>query len=775
MEFTAKKQLVEAITDEVRVLHPLLEHTLRHLEGVSAVNYTHGTSERGADFVVTRLDQSLGTPGYVGVVVKVGKILNNFDDIERQVDECRLPRIIPGNTSPVRLSEVWVINNSTISRNAQDKIQDKYSSQKISFINGEKLTELVDLHASYFWYNVPSDVGSYLQSLASKLSDQDSELNVLQGLECPDFYIDPEVQEFARPTYIRRGRPTRPRLVNLVDEVLKHRVSVLEGDMGYGKSKTARHIARFYCAPERFKHRGVLPIFTTFRAALDSKATLVSLVDQAIKGHLSAGAIASSTILVIVDGIDEAIGRSPDWREFLQGLVREANAADRFRVLFTSRPLRVLDEQVNLFAGARRFQLRPLSVNKVISFVEQACSAISLPKRLFEDLQRSDLFKQLPQSPIAAALLSRLISQNTNDLPSNLTELYSKSIENLLGRWDIAKGGCTEKEYKDAERVTLYLADYLVGNRLDSISLTEGKQHIADWHRQRNTNVPLQQLEDRVLNKSGIFLCDEELGMMAFRHRSFGEFLYAQSRDFQNRPITPSESFRPEFIYIQFFYTGLRGDCEDHLRGLLAHIPKNENEEWLKILLMPDFLLAGYQTPYGLTENNLYKLFIGAADLYLKIRAGETKTKLAELPEMHLLWFFQRIIRSAFEYEFFRRAIPETILRLDQELTESHVKHYALFFAACFAAELDDPSGLEFLIKTYGSEKLPLPISIALKIEGDSNKDFSKLPRIKEHEKKLNTLLLPAQDKSRVDELLRRRALDDLFERPVRSLPRLSE
>lgn len=281
-------------------------------------------------------------------------------------------------------------------------------------------------------------------------------------------------------------------------------------------------------------------------------------------------------------------------------------------------------------------------------------------------------------------------------------------------------------------------------------------------------------LEDRVLNKSGIFICDEDVGLMTFRHRSFGEFLYARSRDFQNKPITPSESFQPDFIYIQFFYTGLRGDCEEHLRGLLAHEPRNENEEWLKVLLMPDFLLAGYQTPYGLTEKNLYKLFIGAAELYLKIRAGETKTKLSELPEMHLLWFFQRVIRSAFEYEFFRRAIPETILCLDQELTNFHVKYYALFFAACFAAELDDPSGIEFLIKTYGSEKLPLPISLALKIEGDSNKDFSKLPKIRGHEKKLKALLLPALDKSRVDEVFRRRALDDLFEKPVRSLPRLA-
>lgn len=445
MEFTAKKQLIEAITDEVRVLHPLLEHTLRQLEGISAVNYTHGPNERGADFVVTRLDQSLRTPGYVGVIVKVGKILNNFDDIERQVDECRLPRLIPGIAVPVRLSEVWVINNSTISRNAQEKIQDKYSSQKISFINGEKLTELVDIHASYFWYNVPSDIGGYLQSLAASLADQDSELNVLQGLECPDFYVEPEIQEFAKPTYIRRGKPSKPRLVNLVDEVLKHRVSVLEGDMGYGKSKTARHIARFYCAPERFKHKGILPLFTTFRAALESRMSLAEIVDQAISGHLAPDAISSSKILVIVDGIDEAIGKRPEWSEYLQGLVREANASDRFCALFTSRPLRVLDEQVNLFVGAHKFQLRPLSVNKVISFVEHACKAISLPKRLFEDLQRSELFKQLPQSPIAAALLSRLISQNTNDLPCNLTELYSKSIRESPG----AMGYCERRMYRE--------------------------------------------------------------------------------------------------------------------------------------------------------------------------------------------------------------------------------------------------------------------------------------------------------------------------------------
>ena len=143
----------------------------------------------------------------------------------RQVDECRLPRVIAGNTSAVRLSEVWVINNSTISRNAQDKIQEKYSAQKISFINGEKLTDLVDKHADYFWYNIPSDVGSYLQLLAKRLSTLDSELSILQGLECEDFYVEPDVQEFRKPNDSRSGRFASPNIVWL-PEFLNIRLNV---------------------------------------------------------------------------------------------------------------------------------------------------------------------------------------------------------------------------------------------------------------------------------------------------------------------------------------------------------------------------------------------------------------------------------------------------------------------------------------------------------------------------------------------------------------------
>src|SRR5450432_3468239 len=112
MDFTAKRQIIEAISDEVNVLHPLLNHMLRNLDGVSAVEYRHGPNEKGADFVVTRRDKALNRINYIGIIAKVGKILSNFDGVARQIEECKMPRTVLGGKTAVRLSEVWVINTS---------------------------------------------------------------------------------------------------------------------------------------------------------------------------------------------------------------------------------------------------------------------------------------------------------------------------------------------------------------------------------------------------------------------------------------------------------------------------------------------------------------------------------------------------------------------------------------------------------------------------------------------------------------------------------------
>jgi len=409
-----------------------------------------------------------------------------------------------------------------------------------------------------------------------------------------------------------------------------------------------------------------------------------------------------------------------------------------------------------------------------VRFVEKACEKFNLPKKLFEDLQRSELFQQLPHSPIAAALLSSLLSQNEHDLPSSLTELYSKSLDLMLGRWDIKKKASTEKEFQVTERVALLLAEFLVDNRLIWMSETEAQQMINDWLEKRNMDVDPRAVFARLVDRSSIFSRDFENETIGFRHRSFGEYLYARGAMKVGHLPKSVNAFEPYWVYPQFFYIGLRGDCPELLSDLLIKEAKDEIEAWIKVLVMPDYLLAGYQTEYTVVEENIYKIFIEASQLYNRIRKGETKTKLTELPEMHLLWFFQRLIRYSFNYAYFRKAIETTLLRIDAELIDVEIKCFALFFASCFAAELDDSSGFEFLVKNYGVEKLPMPISLAIRIEHEMNKDFSNLPLLKSHEKKLRALIgLKSDGKSNrkasdQDNVSSRGLVGDLFEKPVK-------
>lgn len=56
-----------------------------------------------------------------------------------------------------------------------------------------------------------------------------------------------------------------------MEEVLKTRVSVLQADMGFGKSKILRKITQFFSATERFNEYRVIPIHMAFRKFKESR------------------------------------------------------------------------------------------------------------------------------------------------------------------------------------------------------------------------------------------------------------------------------------------------------------------------------------------------------------------------------------------------------------------------------------------------------------------------------------------------------------------------
>ena len=183
-----KRKRLEAIKDEVEELHPLLKLLLPKMPGVKNTEYTHGPNEMGADFLLSRFDETFGELDYIAVIAKVGKIDQpNISDVDRQIEESFIPKLFDSGKNSVNVNEVWVVTNAGISNGAKIKINDKYTGRKIHFIPGEKLARLIDKYAPNFWTAIQLQIGDYLNQLRLRNEEFDKSLSIAKNNA--DIYI----------------------------------------------------------------------------------------------------------------------------------------------------------------------------------------------------------------------------------------------------------------------------------------------------------------------------------------------------------------------------------------------------------------------------------------------------------------------------------------------------------------------------------------------------------------------------------------------------------
>lgn len=767
MDEKAKRERIEAIDDEVIELHPLLEEIFKKIKNISYVERTHGPNEKGADFVLQRNDPDLGSNHYIGVVAKTDKILQNFSEVERQIDECSHRRLIRQGKEEVRLPEVWVVTSKSISHNAKEKIFEKFANRNIYFFDADWLVKKVDEHASYFWEQVSSAIGAYLSTVDKRMSVINEQTLVPSGISSA-VEIDLDVQEIEADRYVKHGKVLRPRLVNMLDEVVGSKISWLEADMGFGKSFLARRIVNHYAESSIYKDKGVLPVFSSFKKYMDTQdVTIESFLRSSVGEEAFADARNDgATFLLVLDGVDEASANLDLCKSSLGELVSQVKNRDDVKLLLTSRPLKLFESTGGLSTSAKRYRIRPLSIGKIIQYLKQVIEIRRLPNKLLDDLGRSELFKQLPQNPIAAALLGNLITQDRYELPSNLTELYAKTIELMMGRWDERRQISTEKLYKAAERLARHLARHMIDNQIIYMSRPEVRGMFEIFLADRNTGVPVDEVCDYLFNRSNLFGVFSDTDAIFFKHRSFAEYLYAKDAYEARNLVIDERAFHPYWVNTFFFYVGSLGECPDLLRQLVQMLPADETARTVRMLNIGNFLLAGYQTPYAVIQDSLDVVLVEAARAYLDAKCGRILQKLGSFSEMQLLWLFTMTARYCYGYSFFEKGLPYAMAKIDESLLDDdEVKIYALFFAASALKELDNDCGFQFLLEKRKVGELPLPIGLALKAELEhATKDFAATKMVKQYEKNFKKLLVADGEAGRI---ARDSKIEALFKEPM--------
>jgi energy-coupling factor transporter ATP-binding protein EcfA2 len=754
-----KTNRLSHIQDEVKDLHPLLDKIFRKMPRFIDLEYTQGNREMGADFVIARRDDTFGHTEYIGVVAKIGDVQQNFSDVDRQIDECSIPRLFRNGKDKIYLDEVWVAFTGHVTNNAKDKIHEKYKTRRIIFIGGRKLEAFIDEYMPSFWNSVPLETGDYLTALKLKTTQLDKSVNLIHvGDE--NLYIEQEIFSYPRQEYRLKFKKLNrsEKKIDIHEAISKENFILIEGSMGSGKSKFIRHLAMEYSEPSLFTEKKLLPITVSFRDLIEQyKGSIEELIKSRINDKIKNELKNDFKYLVLIDGIDEKKISSEEQLNVLKELSQFIQDNPSIKVLATSRPIDVLEKTVELDNHIASYRIKALSFNKTVQFITSICKKFNIKDRIVEDLKKSPLFKELPQSPIAIILLANLLNESPRDLPSSLTELYSKYFEWVLGRWDISKGIQSQKEYEALNNIVMNLAKYMLINDILQISFDEAKNFFTSYLKTRNLGIDAEELFNILVERTDIVLINQEANTLAFKHRTFAEFFYANASLRDRDMLIDKRAFNLYWMNSFFFYVGLLRDAPEIISELTNLEPNNEFEEWLKILNMPNFLMAAYSSPYEAISESITKSILESAKLYMKVTSGEEESFLSTFPRMHILWIFQALIRNNYSYEFFIEGLENAALQIKDGQYDDKLKMYSLFFLNVAYIDASKNNSFDFLLNDFAS-KLPLDLALAYKHEVKTIKE--KTTVMKKQEKRVTKTLENNQ---------LRKLIKEFYENPIKA------
>lgn len=701
---------LKLLTKEVAEIHPILDLLFSKMQSIKSVDYTHGQTEMGADFILTKLSEELGDTEYVGVIAKVGAIKQDHSDIKRQIEECQVRRFAINGKREIFLSEIWVVANGSISKGAQEKIYNSYRSQNIKFIDINKLAFLVDKYIPNYDIDVGVRENELLAIEGARAASRDARFSLLSS-EYSDIYIEQDIIKIESGRY-KNKRNRKDNSVNIYDEIQFSNVISIQSQMGGGKSKLLNRIILHYSNPEVYENEKLLPIY--FHCSDFIEYSSIEAIEEKIVEDHKLPEDKTRKFLILVDGLDESKIANTSHAEHLTSLLLEARDNPNIKLIITSRPISNDDLESQLATIADQYQINPLSTKLVIGFIESICKRFESNSRLVEDLKKSTLFQVLPKTPIAAILLAKLLDENQDELPSNITELYSKYTELSLGRWDNSKGFKSQIQFEALNSILSCLSIFMLENELLEISIDEGKRFFKEYLDERNLDIDCEELFNELFIRSDILYKNKST--ISFKHKSFAEYFYACALVNSQTEMEIDAIYHPYWVNSYFFYVGLKRDCPELLRKMINSPIKNEGQRFSRIINLGNFLLAGYASPYAVIEEGIKTIFDDASLYCEELIDNSITSPLSKFPQMHLLAIFRHILSSNYSYSFFREAISSNLLEIMTNPKNSVSKGYNLFFLDVALAELGGDVLLENTIEKYGDE-LPLPIQIAIGYE----------------------------------------------------------
>jgi hypothetical protein len=520
-----------------------------------------GPMEHGKDCVFINTSP-LGDDEVWAVQTKVGNLnlgrkapQNIVEAITQLKTALGTPVPFPAKRAARKPNRVYLCVAGKMNESARTHVVHEIDDPRIMILDSDDLIPMIDEVYAELWYGIDADRNPYLKKLMEYLVQQSDTIAIVD-LGDSDKLTPPITEEAYLPLSVYRiidkvrkvsGQSHRePELQQLpaTGIVAKGEPLVfLLGDAGDGKSTTLRRIA--YDAAEKAMQlaEGVtLPVFLRAPDVASSDKPLVDLAAECtstISGQNNAvfdlSDLLEGRVLILIDALDEVSG-TDSRQDVLTKITSFGREYPSCKVILSSRPYQSIMSLKEL-AGFVDYRISPIDIKKTKSLITRLARGRSLPVAATQELMRrlQDIHG-INLNPLLITVFVATSDFKRKDIPPNITELFKKYTELLLGRWDQRKG--LELQYQAPLKDFLLkrVAIVMHKKRVSSIPLSLFTKIVETELLELGREGDTEQCLDEILSRTGLLRLDND--QVEFRHMLLQEF-------FAGRAITSIEELTP--------------------------------------------------------------------------------------------------------------------------------------------------------------------------------------------------------------------------------------
>ena len=618
-------------------LFPTLAQLFVHM-GFSNVQITHGTNEFGRDLIFSASVSPLGEEEWYAVVVK-NKNAGQWDfqkdgEIGRQIiASIEYPWLLE-NGNKKYANKVLVVVNGSISNNAKSMIEysfEPHHRNNIIVWNYQSLEQNIETTIKDLFLSGESgtqaeyEVNVYKKNMIEALSNLGNAKQLFLGTddieEIDDIFVNVRTAERKYEEERKQyGAETPAYLAGEMDDAIaiinSNRHTIITGIPTAGKTMLLKRIGL-----KALRDYESIGVFWFSMREIDSSNFDI---DQEINkqfGSYTSGAIYKGENfqkkILLFDALDEVI--SDDTKRNILSIINAYIKIDATtKVIISGRELDIFDD-MSLFGDYEKVNLLPFDVGQALKLVNKIIPRNKEKNNKFiSAIKKQQFSSDLTRTPMALTLMAIMYNDDSIDLeelPANVTELFSKFSDYYLDKWDASKGLSSQYKYEQVKNIMGFIAYWMHSQYITEISthdLQDLLQNIRETH-------PFDELNDiasyiQKLKERNTLLCyDSHKDVFYFAGVAFQEYFTSIYYDDSNETELLQYAYNDWWQNVMVFYNGRSPRRTVFVKKLIDHpIPQDGKSLYNHMHLLSKCMQAAHLIPNEVAKEgirNIIKTF----------------------------------------------------------------------------------------------------------------------------------------------------------------------